>query len=51
MAWGGSCQPVSLAGASALLRYISTLPDWQLGPDFGKLSDNPIAQGALQGVG
>jgi hypothetical protein len=36
------CQPVSLAGASALLRYISTLPDWQLGPDFGELSDIPL---------
>jgi hypothetical protein len=34
-----NCQPASFAGASALLRYISTLPHWQLGPDFGELSD------------
>jgi hypothetical protein len=33
------CQPVSLAGATALLKYLSTLPDWQLEPDFGQVAD------------
>jgi hypothetical protein len=33
------CQPMSRAGTIALLRYVSTLPDWVLGPAFGEFSE------------
>jgi hypothetical protein len=36
------CRPASLAGATALLRYISRLPNWQLEPDFGEPSQIPL---------
>jgi hypothetical protein len=36
------CQPVSRAGTIALLRYLSTLPNYAIGPDFGEPSEIPL---------